>query len=340
MIKKIFNYIKEFVVEEYKFLICMLIFYIVCTFPVNYYIVTGGGISDVGERIEVTDGSKSKGSFNLSYVSELKGTVLTYGLSYIFPSWERDNMSDYKYSETETYEDIEFRGELDLESTNGSATKVAYELAGKKVEEISSKIYVIALFDEFETEFKIRDELLSVDGKSFDTVDEYSKYVQKFDVGESIKIKVLRNGKEKTINCKLHEEQGRKIFGVALQISKKYKTDPKIDITFKPAEAGPSGGLITTLEIYDKLVDEDITKGLTIAGTGTVDENGNVGEIGGVRYKVIGAEDGGADVFLVPAGENYKEAVKVKKDKDLKIKIIEVKTVKEAIEKLSKLKKQ
>ena len=338
MFKKIFNYIKEFVVEEYKFLICMLIFYIVCTFPVNYYIVTGGGISDVGERIVVSDASDSKGSFNLSYVSELKGTVLTYGLSFLISDWERDSMSDYKYSEEESYEDIEFRSDLDLESTNGIATKVAYDLAGKKVEEISSKIYVIALFDEFETEFKIRDELLSVDGKVFETIDEYSNYVQSFEVGKKIEIKVLRDGKEKTIKCKLHEENGRKIFGVALQISKKYETDPKIEIKFKASEGGPSGGLMTTLEIYDKLVEEDITKGFTIAGTGTIDENGNVGEIGGVKYKVMGAVDGGADIFLVPAGENYKEAVKVKKDKDLKIKIIEVKTVEDAIEKLSKLK--
>ena len=339
MFKKVFNYIKEFVVEEYKFLICMLVFYIVCTFPVNYYIVTGGGVSDVGERIEVTDGSKSKGSFNLTYVSELKGTVLTYGLSYLIPSWERDSMSDYKFSENETYDDISFRGELDLESTNGSATKVAYELANKKVKEISSKIYVIALFDDFETEFKIGDEILNVDGKRFETMDEYSDYVQKYDAGEVLNVRVMRNGKEKNIKCKLYEENDRRLFGVALQVSKRYETDPEIKINFKPSEAGPSGGLITTLEIYDKLVKEDVTRGLVIAGTGTVDDEGKVGPIGGVRYKVLGAVDGNADVFLVPAGENYNEAIKVKKEKNLDIKILEVSTVSEAIEKLSKLKK-
>ena len=160
MFKKFLKAVKEFVVEEYKFLICMAIFYIVCTFPVNYYIVIGGGVSSVGERIEVQNKTKSKGSFNLTYVSELKGTVMTYALSYIITTWDRESMSDYKYSESEDYADIEFRGELDLESTNGSATKVAYELAGKTYKEISSKMYVIGIFDEYESEFKIRDELI------------------------------------------------------------------------------------------------------------------------------------------------------------------------------------
>ena len=265
---------------------------------------------------------------------------MTYGLSYLFPSWDRESMDDYKYSTKESYEDIEFRGELDLESTNGSAIRNAYRLANKTYKEISSKIYVIGIFDEYETEFKIKDELLSVDGKVFETVLEYSTYVQKFKAGDVVSIKVLRDGTEKTIKCKIHEEQGRKIFGVALQISKKYETNPKIDIKFNADEAGPSGGLITTLDIYDKLMKEDVTKGHIIAGTGSVDDDGNVGSIGGVKYKVLGAASGDADLFLVPAGDNYKEALRVKKEKNLNIEIISVKTVDEAIEKLSKLKKR
>ena len=339
MFKKFLKAVKEFVVEEYKFLICMAIFYIVCTFPVNYYIVIGGGVSSVGERIEVQNKTKSKGSFNLTYVSELKGTVMTYALSYIIPTWDRESMSDYKYSESEDYADIEFRGELDLESTNGSATKVAYELAGKSYKEISSNMYVIGIFDEYESEFKIRDELISINGKVCESMKHCSDYIQTLEVGKNIPVKVIRNGEKIEITSKLYKEGDRKVFGIALQTSKKYETDPKVSIKFKPGEAGPSGGLMTTLEINDQLVDEDITNGLVIAGTGTIDDNGNVGEIGGVRYKVLGAVDGDADVFLVPAGKNYKEALEVKKEKDLDIMIFQVKTVEEAIEKLSKLKK-
>lgn len=338
-IKTFFNSILEFVREEYKFLLFLAIFYIICTWPLNYYIIIGGGISDVKERVVVEEGYKSKGSFNLSYVSELKGTTLSYLLSYIIPSWDRESMDDYKYSEAEDYEDIEFRGDIDLKSTNNNAIKVAFDLANKKCEEISSKIYVIAVVDGFETNFKVQDELISIDDKVFKTTEEYSTYVQRFEAGDTVKVKVLRDGKEKEIKCKLYEENDRKIFGVILQIAKEYETDPKVDITFKRSESGPSGGLMTTLEIYNRLVKEDITHGLNIAGTGAVDSKGNVGIIGGVRYKIMGAEAGGADIFFVPNGDNYKEAIKVKKEKKLKIKVIGVSTVEEAIKELEKLKK-
>lgn len=317
----------------------MLLFYIVCIFPVNYYIVIGGGISDVSERIEVSDATESKGSFNISYVSELKGTVLTYALSYIIPSWDRENMDEYKYSAEDSYEDIEFRGDIDLKSANSSAIKTAYSLANKKVEITSSKIYVIATFEEYQTNLKVQDELISIDGNKFESVSQYSNYLQGVEIGEEVKVEVLRDKKKHVVMCKVYESDGRKILGVALQIVNEYVVEPKVEIKFNSSESGPSGGLVTTLEIYDKLVDEDVTRGLKIAGTGTVDDIGNVGSIGGVRYKLIGAEAGEADVFLVPAGKNYKEALKVKKEKKLDIEIISVSNVSEAIEKIRQIDK-
>ena len=84
------------------------------------------------------------------------------------------------------------------------------------------------------------------------------------------------------------------------------------------------------------LSEEDITKGNIVMGTGTIDTLGNVGEIGGVRYKLIGAVKKKAKVFLVPV-ENYEEAVAVKNEKNYDIQIIAVKTLKEALEALEKL---
>ena len=94
--------------------------------------------------------------------------------------------------------------------------------------------------------------------------------------------------------------------------------------------------MITTLEIYNQLTKNDITKGKKIAGTGTIEEDGTIGEIGGVEHKLLGAETAKTDIFLVPSGKNYKTAVKYKKDKKLKIKLIEVKTINDAINKLNK----
>ena len=90
---------------------------------------------------------------------------------------------------------------------------------------------------------------------------------------------------------------------------------------------------MSTLQIYNTLISEDITKGDVIAGTGTIELDGTVGEISGVKYKLIGAVKNGADVFIAPSN-NYKEALQVKEENNYDIEIIEATTFKEVVEKL------
>ncbi len=64
---------------------------------------------------------------------------------------------------------------------------------------------------------------------------------------------------------------------------------------------GPSAGLMFALGIYDKLTPGSLTGGTFVAGTGTIDDNGKVGPIGGIEMKTVGARDKGARFFLTPA---------------------------------------
>lgn len=333
MLKKIIDYIRD----EWKFLLIILVLYIVLQIPLNYYITIGGGISDVSSRIEVEDKYNHKGSFNISYVTQLPGTVFTYLVSYIIPTWERENADDYKYNVTETISDINFRSELDLRTANGTATYWAYKLADKDVKLVNSQLFVIATFEEYDTTLKVQDEILAMDGHSYQTVTEYKEYLNTIE-DDNVTIKVKRKNKEQEIEVPLYENEGKKVIGVALQYVKDYETNPKVNIKFESDESGPSGGLITTLEIYNQLTKKDITKGKKIAGTGTIEEDGTIGQIGGIEHKILGADDANADLFLVPSGQNYKDAVKYKKDKNLKIKLVEVKTIEDALEKLEALK--
>lgn len=337
ILKKIIKEIKEFIITEYKFLISCFLILILFYYPVNYYIVVGGGISDVGKRIEVEDSYESLGSFNMSYVSQIVGTLGPYLLSYIIPTWDRESADDYKYDATESIADIEFRSKLDLESTNGNATYWAYKLADKECKIIDSKIYIISVLTEYNSSFKVGDILLGINDKSYDNLKDYQDYIQTLKVGDMAKIKVLRDDKEVEFETKLHGENKRVIMGIILQVVNKHETDPRIEIKFESDESGPSAGLMTTLSIYDKLTKGDLTKSLKIAGTGTIEPDGSIGEIGGVKYKLLGAEAGDADIFLVPGGNNYEECVKIKKEKKLKIKLIEVSTIEEAIKKLENL---
>ena len=99
---------------------------------------------------------------------------------------------------------------------------------------------------------------------------------------------------------------------------------------------GPSAGLMFTLEIMNQLTVDDLTKGYRIAGTGSIDADGVVGAIGGIRQKVFGAIDVGADYVLVPAG-NYDDAVAAAGDA---IEVVRIETIDDALSFLEALREK
>jgi len=70
---------------------------------------------------------------------------------------------------------------------------------------------------------------------------------------------------------------------------------------------GPSAGLMFALSVVDKLTPGEITGGRFVAGTGTITQDGRVGPIGGIPFKMAAAKAAGATVFMVPA-DNCTEA--------------------------------
>ena len=115
---------------------------------------------------------------------------------------------------------------------------------------------------------------------------------------------------------------------------------------------GPSAGLMFTLAIYDQVSGQNLKDGRKIAGTGTIEKDGSVGDIGGAYLKVKSAADSGADIFFVPnnpvtkemkkadpdAKTNYQEAKEAAEKLGTKMKIVPVKTAQEAIDYLKKTK--
>lgn len=335
MFNNFYEKIKNFIKKNIHNLLFFLVLYLVFIHHIGYYITTGGGIMPVGERIKVEDAYQEKGSFNLAYVSQIKGTVATYLLSYIMPNWDRVKSSDYTYDEHESVEDIEFRGNIDLMNSNRFAIKNAYREAKKSYQITDTKLYVYIVDPDSPNAFKVGDKIVQADGVDIHHADQYKEVVSKYKVGDKFKVLVKRKKKLKEIEVTLYEKDHTILSGIYISSVEEYKTDPKIKIKFKKSESGPSGGLIETLDIYNQLTKKDITKGRIIAGTGEIDDEGNILTIGGVEYKLLGAEKKKADVFLVPKGENYQTCLKMKKKKKLKIKVIGVSTFKEALEKLS-----
>lgn len=337
MINKLYDTIKKFIKENYKQILILIALYILMTFPLPYYICISGGTIDINDRVTIEDSYDSKGSFNLAYVSEIRATPPTLLLSYIIPNWERINISNYKSNENESIKEVTTRDKLYLEEGNLNALKVAYEAANKKLDIKNNKYYIVYVDDKVTADIKVGDVLISADGIKIKDIDDYKKLVESKDYGTKIELEINRDEKIIKTEIEVQKIDNKKLTGISIVNLFEYNAIPDIEFNFDKKESGSSGGLMLTLSIYDKLISDDITKGLKIVGTGTIDREGNVGEIGGVKYKLMGAIKDKADVFIAPKGKNYDDCIKLKNEKNYNIKILEVETFTEAIQKIKDL---
>ncbi len=101
-------------------------------------------------------------------------------------------------------------------------------------------------------------------------------------------------------------EPGRAIIGIRVAQAADIKLPLKVDIDLGGV-GGPSAGLPFALDVLQEL-GTDVDHGRRVVATGEIALDGTVGPIGGVKQKTFGARKAGADVFLVPAGENAAEA--------------------------------
>ena len=319
---------KKFLKENLKFIIFMIILITVVNIELPYYIEAPGGTINLTKRID-DNYDKENGSLNMLYVTEYKGNIVTVLLSKIIKSWDLYEISEQQISD-EDANDIYIRNKVMLENSIQNATFVAYNYADKKIEIKDTQNIVIATTKE--NGIEIGDIINSIDEIPIENSSTIKNYIDNLSKGDTVTLSIIRDGKEKQINITLDED---KVIGVMIITNYVYETEDEIDIDFKNGEGGSSGGLILSLGIYSEITGIDLLKGRNIAGTGTIDIDGNVGEIDGIKYKIAGAVKNNMDVILV-SPYNYEEAKKVIDDNNYKIELVCVKTFEEAIEYLTK----
>jgi len=150
------------------------------------------------------------------------------------------------------------------------------------------------------------DQLSTVDGQPVTSGQKLTTLIRGKPVGSTLTIGYRRDGAAGTTTVSTVAGQD-KTPRVGIQIDEEQPNPYKITISLDNV-VGPSAGLMFSLGIIDKLKPQDLTSGIAVAGTGTIDGDGNVGAIGGIPQKMRGARRDGATVFLAPAA-NCKEAV-------------------------------
>lgn len=314
---------------EYKYLWLMIIAILLLTFiRLPYYIKIPGGILNIADKIDTTIKIDTSGSLNMAYVSEIKATIPTYLYSKINNNWDLEKISEVVNS-NETIEEQEYRNKMLLNEANSLATIAAFKKANKTINIINQKNYIIFIDEDAKTNLKIKDEIIKINNQKVSNIKDISNILSELNINDIVNIETNNGIKNATI----YEKENKKIIGI--MIASEYELDTDIEFKFDDSESGPSGGLMMTLGIYNYLTNDSLTNDRIIVGTGTIDLNGEVGEIDGVKYKLIGAVNNNADIFLVPY-KNYSEALKTKKDNNYDITIYPINNVEEAIEYLIK----
>lgn len=320
--------IKNFIKENYKFVLVLILLVLFTTVRLPYYIMTTGGTINITDRVEMSGYEKDKeGSINMLYVSEYDATPFSYLVAKI--KGEEINSNKDRQISNESVKDINKRNKIMRDNSLDTATIVAYKEAGKTINIKSKKNIVMAKTND--NNFEVGDIILTVNDTTCEDVNAIREIINNSNENDAIKFKVLRDDKEVEVESKVVLEDNRKIIGIIITTDYDYDLEPKITIKFKNSESGSSGGLMLTLTIYNAVSGEDLIKGRNIAGTGTINLDGTVGEIDGVKYKIMGAYNNNMDIVFVPSA-NYEEAISVKEKYNYDMDIIKVDAFNEVLE--------
>lgn len=332
--KFICKFILDDIKTNYIFYIVLLVILLLNVIKLNYYVFAPGSLTPLENRILIKDSYPEKGSFNLTYVTSRNGTLLNVLMSYIIPDWDLVDVSELR-AEGESDKTATKRGQISLEQTSYDAIVAAFAAAGKEYEIKSLDLVVTYIYDMAESDLKVGDVVKKINGIDVPNTESLHAEVDKYKANDEINITVERDGKTKECKAVLKDSHGKPIIGIIISELKEVVTNPEVDYVFKKTESGSSRGLMCALEIYNKITEFDLTKGRTIAGTGVIYEDGSVGEIDGIKYKIIGAVKEKADIFIVPE-KNYEEAEKIVKKNNYKIKLIKATNLNDVIEELKK----
>jgi PDZ domain-containing protein len=153
------------------------------------------------------------------------------------------------------------------------------------------------------------DEVLAVDGVEMTTPEQVVDAVRSKPVGTDLNFSIVRSGSKLEVvvtSSTRPDDPATEIneatipyIGIGIDINYSAEFDIDFGVT---GVGGPSAGMMFAIGIIDKLTPGALTQGKVIAGTGTIDPDGNVGEIGGIQQKLVGARDAGAVLFLAPEG--------------------------------------
>jgi hypothetical protein len=322
--------------------------------PLPYYIEVPGGAEDI-RKVLTVDGKEDQaaGSYNFVTVGIQHATFAHLIYAWLTPFTDIYSAQDM----TGGSSDAEYMriNQFYMETSQNMAKYQGLKAAGKDIKMNYLGVYVlkVAQNSTFKGILNIADTVTGVNDKTFESSEDLVKYVNSQALGDSVKVTYEEDGKTKTATGKIIKlENGKN--GIGISLIDRTEVNSSVPIEFSTEGiGGPSAGLMFSLAIYTQLANPDLRDGRVIAGTGSIDREGKVGDIGGIDKKVVSAAKIGATIFFAPdnpvseeekkanpkAKTNYEAALEAAKEIKTDMKIVPVKTLQDAIDYLEKTKK-
>ena len=263
--------------------------------------------SDNGKQvIQVTNTSTSTsaGQLRLTTVGVQPDVELVWAIRGWFSKDQAVVPRDLIYPPDQSEKQVEQQNQQEFKVSQSSAVTVALRELGYPLQTFVRKVTPGGPSD---GKLQKDDIITSVNGTAVTSPDKLTELVRAKPAGTALTIGYTRAGKADTARITTRVDKSGDPPRIGVEIDKKQSHPFTVSIDLDQI-GGPSAGLMFTLGIIDKLRPADLTGGKIIAGTGTIDDEGVVGPIGGIPQKLVGAKKAGAQVFLVPK-DNCAEAL-------------------------------
>jgi len=199
---------------------------------------------------------------------------------------------DGQSSEERNQESAQMMVDSQKEATAAALTELGYDV-GSKV-----RVYAIPESSPATGVLEPDDVIVSAEGQPVAVVDELRAVIQERD-GEPVALTIERDGASQDVSVTPVRSADDTSWQIGVSIIHDY--DFPVDVTIQLDNVGgPSAGQMFALGIIDTLTPGELNGGRQIAGTGTIGADGVIGPIGGIRQKLFGARDAGAEYFLAP----------------------------------------
>src|SRR5210317_568481 len=210
-----------------------------------------------------------------------------------------------------------------MRASENVAIAVALKNLGYDIDTKGDGVLVVGILDDSPVKDKLKksDLLNSINNIEIFSATEFISTLRTYSIGETVSIGLLREvdgvKEQMYIETTLIEHveyEGEPMVGfLATTVNERFDFPFEIDIKTGNV-GGPSAGLMMALNVYNNLIPEDITNSMIVAGTGTIEIDGSVGPVGGIKQKIIAAKRAGAELILVPIA-NFEEASQFETDK-------------------------